>query len=132
MVNENFDKGPRYFFDAIAAPLRPLVVTMARRQFRRNLWGHGMGRHTTAEMEELVAPDIDAIAAFLAEKTYLMGDRPCGADAAVFPFIAHALCPHFVTAIRTLAEQKSNLIAYRDRLMARYYPELVPASGKAA
>jgi len=55
MVDENFDKGPRRFFDAVPSPLRPLVVLMTRRQVRRNLWGHGMGRHTMAEMDQLAA-----------------------------------------------------------------------------
>ena len=126
MVDENFDKGPRKFFDQVAAPLRPLVVTMARRQFRRNLWEHGMGRHTRAEMDQLAARDIDAIADFLAEKPYLMAETPCGADATVFPFMAHALCPLFATAIRTCAEHKSNLVTYRDRLMAQYFPDFLP------
>jgi len=123
MIDENFDKGPRQFFDAAPAPLRPLVVLMARRQFRRNLWGHGMGRHTVAEMEALVAPDIDAIADVLSQKAYLMGEAPCGADAAVFPMIAHALCPHFDTGLRTRAAQRPNLVAYNDRLMTQYFPE---------
>jgi glutathione S-transferase len=127
MVDANFDKGPRQFFDAAPAPLRPLVVLMARRQFRRNLWGHGMGRHTTAEMEQLAARDIDAIADFLAEKPYLMGEVPCSADATVFPFMAHALCPLFETAIRTRAEQRPNLVAYCDRLMKRYFPNSADA-----
>lgn len=123
MVDANFDKGPRRFFDAVPAPLRPFVVGMTRRQVKRNLWGHGMGRHTLAEMDALAVRDIDAIADFLAEKPYLMGKAPCGADAAVLPFMAHALCPLFETAIRTRSEQRPNLVAYRDRLMQQYFPK---------
>ena len=77
-----------------------------------------MGRHTIAEMEQLAARDIDAIADFLADKPYLMGEAPSGADATVFPFVAHALCPLFETAILTCAERRANLVAYRDRMMA--------------
>jgi glutathione S-transferase len=128
MVDANFDKGPRRFFDEVAAPLRPLVVAMVRRQVRRNLWGHGMGRHTTDEMERLAARDINAIADFMADKPYLMGEAPSGADATVFPFMAHALCPLFETQIRTCAEQRPNLVAYRDRLMAQYFPEMARAA----
>jgi len=127
MVDENFNKGPRRFFDSAPAPLRPLVVAMVRRQVRRNLWGHGMGRHTMAEMDQLVAPDIEAIADFLAEKPYLMGEAPSGVDATVFPFMAHALCPLFETAIRTCTGRRSNLVAYRNRLMAQYFPDFAGA-----
>jgi glutathione S-transferase len=122
MIDENFDKGPRRFFDSAPALLRPFIIAMVRRQVRRNLWGHGMGRHTLEEMEQLAVRDIDALADVLAGKPYLMGDRPYGADATVFPFMAHALCPLFETAIRTRAEQKPNLVAYTDRLMAQYFP----------
>ncbi len=89
-----------------------------------------MGRHTTPEMEQLAARDIAAIADVLADKPYLMGDRPCGADAAVFPMIAHALCPLFDTAILTCTRRRPNLVAYNDRLMAQYFPEFAGA-GKA-
>jgi glutathione S-transferase len=131
MVDANFDKGPRQFFQAVPAPLRPLVMLMARRQFRRNLWGHGMGRHSVAEMEQLGTRSIDAIADFLADKPYLMGKAPCGADATIFPFMAHALCPLFDTAIRTRAEQRPNLVAYRDRLMNQYFPDIAGAKAAA-
>jgi len=130
MEDANFNKGPRRFFDSAPAPLRPFVVAMVRRQVRRNLWGHGMGRHTTAEMDALAARDIDAIADVLADTAYLMGERPCGADATIFPMMAHALCPLFDTAIRTRAEQHPNLVAYTDRLMTQYFPEFAGA-GKA-
>jgi glutathione S-transferase len=129
MVDHNFNKGPRRFFDSAPAPLRPFIVAMVRRQVRRNLWGHGMGRHTVAEMEQLAARDIDAIADFLVDKPYLMGNAPCGADATLFPFMAHALCPLFDTAILTLTERRPNLVAYCDRMTKRYFPELL---GQAA
>ncbi len=132
MVDANFDKGPRQFFDEAPTALRPLIIAMVRRQVRRNLWGQGMGRHTTAEMEELVAPDINALADVLADKPYLMGDRPCGADAAIFPMIAHALCPRFETAIHTCAKQRPNLVAYNDRLMRQYFPDFAPTSAVPA
>ena len=132
IVDANFNKGPRTFFDNVPAPLRPLVVAMVRRQVRRNLWGHGMGRHTIAEMEQLAARDIGAIADFLADKLYLMGEAPSGADATVFPFVAHALCPLFETAILNCAERRANLVAYRDRMMLQYCPDLARLDGKVA
>jgi len=132
MVGENFNKGPRRFFDSAPAPLRPFIIAMVRRQVRRNLWGHGMGRHTMAEMEQLALRDIDAIADVLEGKPYLIGKSPCGADASIFPFVAHALCPLFKTAIRTRAEQKSNLVAYNDRLMGQYFPGFAPRTAASA
>jgi glutathione S-transferase len=61
-----------------------------------------------------------------------MGERPCGADATVFPFMAHALCPLFETAILTCAVQRPNLVAYRDRLMAQYFPAFADTAASPA
>lgn len=127
MVDDNFDKGPRNFFRAAPAPLRPFVAAMVRRQVRQRLWGQGFGRHSKAEIEQLGIRDIDALAAFLADKPYLMGQAPCGADATVFAFVAGTLCPHFSTPIRDAAEKHPNLAAYRDRLMAQYFPAFAGA-----
>jgi glutathione S-transferase len=130
MDDANFNAGPRQFFDGIPAPLRPLVIKMVRRQVRRNLWGHGLGRHSREEIEQLAARAINAIADFLGDKPYLMGDNPCGADATVFSFVAGCLVARFKTPIHTAAQQRSNLVAYRNRMLDRYYPEL--ARGKSA
>ncbi len=132
MIDENFDAGPRSFFDSAPVPLRPLVCAMVRRQVRRNLHGQGLGRHSEDELAQLATRDLIALADFLADKPYLMGATPCGADATIFSFMAATLCPVFKTPIRIAAELQPNLVAYRDRLMAKYYPKLAKAPGLAA
>lgn len=127
-----FDAGPRKFFDAVPAPLRPLVVTMVRRQIRRNLWGHGLGRHSDKEVTQLAERAIASLSDFLGDKTYLMGERVCGADATVFAFVQAILSRSFETPIRSAIEQRSNLVAYRDRMLRQYYPELAGAKTSAA
>jgi glutathione S-transferase len=132
MIDENFHAGPRVFFEAVPAPLRPLVHAMVRRQVRRNLKGQGIGRHSEDDICRLAVRDLAALADFLGDKPYLMGEAPCGADATVFGFVAGTLAPCFKTPIRVAAELQPNLVAYRDRLMARYYPQLAGARDRAA
>ena len=119
----NFAKGPRQFFNEAPAPIRPFIVAMVKRAVKTKLAGHGMGRHSKAEIERLGIRDIDAVAAFLGDKPWLMGEAPCGADASVWSMIAGILCPHFDTPLRTTAERHPNLVAYRDRGMKAWYPE---------
>jgi glutathione S-transferase len=121
LVNENFDRGPRTFFDPIPAPIRPLIVGVARRKVRRNLHGQGFGRHSPEEIAALGIRACEAVADVLGDRTYLLGDTPCGADAAAFAFIAGVLCPVFESPVRRAIETRRNLVAYRDRLMERYY-----------
>jgi glutathione S-transferase len=128
MVDENFDKGPRTFFDPLPAPLRPLITNKVRRKVKRDLYGQGFGRHTRDEIEALAIRDIEALAAILADKTFLFGPEPCGADATVFGFLSSALCDRFDGPIGSAAGRHTNLVAYRDRGLQRWYPE--PANGK--
>ncbi len=67
---------------------------------------------------------MDAIAAFLADKPFLMGETPCGADASVWSMVAGVIYDMFDTGLRAAAERHANLVAYRDRGMARWFPDL--------
>lgn len=125
MIDENFDIGPRNFFEIVPAVVRPAVRTMVRRQVRRDLKGQGMGRHSSKEIDELVNDGLNSIAAFLGDKPYLMGAQPCGADAFVFSLLTGLMCDWFDTPMRKAALGHENLVAYRDRLMAQYFPEFV-------
>jgi len=128
----NFDAGPRKFFQVVPAPMRPLVVTMIRRQMRRNLWGQGLGRHAEDELSQLGERAVASLADYLGDKPYLMGERVCGADAAIFPFVGGFLSRTFETPIRSAVEQRSNLVAYCDRMLSQYYPAFAGAKTAAA
>jgi glutathione S-transferase len=131
MDDANFDKGPRSFFAAVPAPLRPLIVAMVRRKVRQSLHAHGMGRHSPAEIGAVAKHSIDAIAAYLGDKPYFMGAEPVGADATIFAFVAGVLCPAFATPIRSAAERHDNLKRYVGRVTARFYPDLKQIAGCA-
>ena len=130
MDRDNFDRGPRRFFAKVPAPMRPVVTAMVRRGVKASLKGHGLGRHSRDEIHTLARSDIDAIADFLATKPFLMGAEPCGADASVWSAVAQVLCARFETPLRHHAAARPNLVAYRDRGMARWFPDL--ARGSAA
>jgi glutathione S-transferase len=121
--DENFNAGPRNYFNAVPALLRPLVIAKVRRDIRRSLLAQGLGRHTAEERLHLATADIDALAAFLGNKPFLMGDDPCGADASVASCVLNVLCTHFNTPLRAAAEKHQNLVAYRDRCTARWFSE---------
>jgi glutathione S-transferase len=117
----NFANGPAEFFKAVPMPLRPVVQSLIRRKVEKTLKLQGFGRHTPAERDELAIADINALAALLGDKAFLLGEKPCGADAAVFAFAAGFLTPVFATPIRTAAERHKNLTGYRDRIMQQYF-----------
>ena len=132
MNDRNFDRGPRQFFNVAPAPVRPFVIALVRRQVRARLKGQGFGRHSRAEIEQLAAHDLDALATFLGDKPHLMGNTPCGADATVFAFIAGTLCPLFESPIYASAARHANLVAYRDRGMAKWFPDFLQSAAQRA
>ncbi|MFA5951186.1 MAG: glutathione S-transferase family protein [Hyphomicrobium sp.] len=124
MVDVNFNKGPRQFFGSAPAPIRPLIIRKVRHDIKRTLYGHGLGRHTRAEVETLAARDLDAIAGYLGEKPFLFGNEPHAADASVYASVAGALCPLFETGLRDHALKHLNLSAYAARCTQRWFPDL--------
>jgi glutathione S-transferase len=127
MIPANFDNGPRAFFNPVPALLRPLIVAKALREVKRNLHGQGLGRHSIADCEKITIAGVKAIADFLGSKPFLMGDTPCGADATVFSFVSGMMCPLFTGPIHDAAAGHANLVAYRDRGMAKWYPDFKAA-----
>lgn len=118
----NFARGPAQFFKAVPAPLRPLICAMIRRKVRRNLDGHGIGRHSQAEKMVLAGRALDAIVGILGERDYLGGETPAGADAALGAFLIAGLCPLFDSRFRELVEARPSLTAYAARIGERFFP----------
>lgn len=120
---ENFERGPAQYFRRVPAPVRGLVERLVRRKVRQMLWSQGAGRYTDDELVALANHSVGAIADVLGDRRYLMGDRPCGADATLFAFAGALMSPVFETPIRTAAEARPNLVAYIARMRREFYPD---------
>ena len=123
MDKANFARGPALFFLGVPTPMRPLVKAMVRRGVKRTLHGQGLGRHTGEERAELARRDLAAIDAVLGDKPFLFGEAPRGVDATVGAFVAACLAKAFVAPLREAAEAKPRLVAYAERMIARFYPD---------
>jgi glutathione S-transferase len=123
MDDKNFNNGPRNFFKRIPPPLRQLAILLIQRKIRGVLQGQGFGRHSRAEVAELTGRVVDSLAAILGDKPFLMGSKPCGADAAVAGMLIAILCPVFESPTRAAIERHQNLVAYRDRMLAQYFAD---------
>ena len=118
ILKTNFDKGPSHFFDA--AP--PGVREAAWRNVNANVKAVGIGRHSDDEIADLGEKSLDALSHILGDKRFLMGDQAVAVDAVAFAMLAAILTPFFDSPLRRRAERFANLVAYRDRLMRRFYP----------
>lgn len=126
--DENWCTNKRAIFHVFPPVIRDGVAWVYRILIRRQIHGHGIGRHNSTEIFQLGRADLDAIADFLADKPYFMGDRPTSLDATAYGFLINTLgCP-IESPVKEYALSKPNLIDYCQHMTARYYPELTPAS----
>ena len=122
----NFRKGIARLFTIVPLPLRPFARALMRRRTVRRVVTQGMGEHSKEEITTLAVRDIDALATLLGDKPFLMGAKPCGADATVFGFVTALMTPELKSPIIAAALSHRNLVAYRDRILRSYFAETVP------
>ena len=111
------------FFGHMPPVVRDVVPVLARRGMRKEIWGHGMGRHSREEIFAIGQADITALAEFLADKPYFLGAEPTSLDATAYAFLANVLWCPLETPIKAHAMTRSNLESYCQRMKARYYPD---------
>ena len=121
MKDANFEKGPSHFFNDVPAPARRGVMKEVRQGVAATHAGEGTGRFTDAERMQLAQWDIDALALQLGDQSYLLGETPTCADAAVAAVLISCATEFFNTPLNGLVRQHANLVAYLDRMTARYF-----------
>jgi glutathione S-transferase len=109
------------FFGSLPAPLRAFVPALARRGILAQMRGHGMGRHSPAQIHEIGSRDVTAVADFLADKPFMLGERPCSLDATAFAFLANLLWAPVDSPVRQHAQSRPTLEAYCRRMRERYF-----------
>ena len=92
---DNFAKGPSHFFDGAPSDKREQLRENAQFRVAENYLLSGLGRHAPDDDVELALRSILALSVQLGDKPYLMGDKPCGADATAFGALAGILTPFF-------------------------------------
>jgi glutathione S-transferase len=127
LIDENFDKGPRQFFNMAPAPIRPILRVVVRGKVRKMLKAQGLGRHTASERLELGKGDVNSVVMLLGDNTYLLGDKICGSDAAVFGSLCSASTNFFKTELGAYIRSQPKIMAYLERMRVRFFPEVANA-----
>jgi len=128
----NFAKGPAHFFDGAPEDRREKLREDAQFRVAENYLLSGLGRHAPDDDVELAVRSLYAVSLQIADKPYLMGEVPCGADATAFGALAGILTPFFESKLRARAEQFGNLVGYVDRMMRRHYPDFAWTQAREA
>ena len=109
------------FFSRLPFPLGLLVPVVARRGLAREMWGQGMGRHSRDEIIAIGKADLTAVARFLGDKPYIMGERPSVLDAVAYASLANVLWVPIDSPLKSHLAGFPAVDAYCRRMKAEFY-----------
>jgi glutathione S-transferase len=121
VVEENWHRMRPVIFAGVPAPLRPIVAPIARRGVKRQLKGHGIGLHSRDEIHAIGGRDVGALADFLGDKPFLMGDTPTEIDAVAYAQLANIMHVPIESPVQNGALTRPNLVAYVERMRRRVF-----------
>jgi glutathione S-transferase len=117
--------GAAFMRGGMIAQMPPFLGRVAfrlmQRGMARQLHARGIGRHAPEIIAAKGCRDIDALSAFLADRPFLVADRPVVADAAVFGLIAPMLVWPMETPVARYARSVPNVVAYCERMRTRCF-----------
>jgi glutathione S-transferase len=99
----------------------PLVFSMLSSHLRKQLYARGLARHAPDIIGAKGRADIDALAAFLGDKPFLLGQQPSTADTAVFGLLAPMVYWPMQTPVASYVKSVSNVANYCDRMRGRCF-----------
>jgi glutathione S-transferase len=120
MVDANWRSFRDVVLGGVPIPLRQVIAPVARRGVRRQLQGHGMGRHSQEEIHAIGRRDIGALADFLAAKPFLLGEKATEIDASAYGLLANIMNVPLASPLKDEAGQRANLVGYLERVNKRY------------
>jgi glutathione S-transferase len=83
--------------------------------------GHAVGKMTVDEVRTVACEDLDALAAGLGERPWLMGDRPTSVDAMLYACLLQTYATRCTSPVIDYARTKTGLEAYFNRLRRDYW-----------
>jgi glutathione S-transferase len=94
----------------------PAVFAMLKSHFRKQLHARGIARHSPDVIAAKGCADVDALAAFLGDRPFLLRDRPSSADAAVFGQLAPMVYWPMATPVASHARSVTRIADYCERM----------------
>lgn len=121
---ETWQKIKENFFGSMPFPLNKIVPIVARKTVRKNLNGHGLGRHSDEEILHIAEQSLQSLSILLGNKPYFFGEKISSLDVTAYVMISSFTQATLENPTNTMAKKFNNLVAYAERIKKEYYPEL--------
>jgi glutathione S-transferase len=122
MIEPNWQKVRSAYFGDLPPVLKQILPGQLRKKVQQSLLGHGLGRHSPAEIYAIGSQDLIALSGFLSAKPFFFGEQPTILDATAYGMVRNLLEVPIESPLKQQAAQLDNLVAFCNRMTARYYP----------
>ena len=93
------------------------------RRLLKSAIGHGIGRHTEAEVYEMGIKDMKAISDYLGDKPFITGDKVTEFDCALFGSLSQTMWNSPGSPLEKVMHQELvNLKAFCERIKEQFWP----------
>jgi len=125
IVDANWATTKQEVFGSMPWPLRVFLPWMLRRRITGLMWAQGVGRHSQAEREGIVAEFVDALETKLSASSgpYFHGEKMSMFDITAASFIANSLGTKGNPYFAGLVLKSPTLVSFARRINAELFPE---------
>jgi len=114
----------KQFFSGLPFPANKLVAKLARSATRKQIIGHGIGKHSDQEISEIAKRSLKSLSVLLGDKPYFFGSQACTFDVTAFAMVSALTLSTLETELNEMARQFKNLDNFAQKIAQQYYPEL--------
>jgi len=108
----------------LGIPAPRFVYWLIVRNVRQALHGQGIGRHTKEEIRHIMLTDLQALADYLGNKPFIMGQTPCEVDCSVFGLLSQLIWHATDDVLTNVVQEKfPTLYSYTLRMKERFWPD---------
>jgi hypothetical protein len=107
--------------------LAKIIPPIVKRDIKKSLWHHGIRRHADETIWKLGIDDVHALGHWLGARPWCFCDAPTVLDAVLFAFIASIVRTPWDSPLKVATLKHRNLVDHSERMLAKYFPELVKA-----
>jgi glutathione S-transferase len=119
-------------FDSVPVIVRALVGSLVRGRVKKMLWKQGVLRHSHEDIVESALRDWRAVLMVMSDGPFFFGNQPTGMDAIVFGSLATSVLTPIESPIRDFLRSQPAIVAYAERMRARFFPDLATAPVRQA
>lgn len=112
------------FLTSVPAEQSELILKDLRKSILTQMYGQGIGRHSSEEITQIISADFQALSDFLADKPFFMGDKPTTLDATAYGYIGNFIKPPFPSPIVDYVLKLENLCQHCECMTQQFFSDL--------